>query len=58
MSAAWHGAAFGRAKRMPRLESVLGEKKKPGQLASNDHLLAMLRAAKRQGAKMTLRRVD
>src|SRR3546814_76848 len=47
MSAAWHGAAFERSKKMPKLTEVLGDEEKPKQ-RSNDQMLQMLRSIQKQ----------
>src|SRR3546814_8495349 len=47
MSAAWHGAAFERSKKMPKLTEVLGDAEKPKQ-RSNDKMLKMLRSIQKQ----------
>lgn len=57
MNAAWHGAAFGRTKRMPPLSAVLQEKN-VGAYKSNDEMLVMLRQATKHGAKLKFRKVS
>lgn len=57
MSAAWHGAAFSRSKRMPSLKSVLSEKTDT-PFRSNDEMLSMFRQVKQQGIKLRIRKVS
>src|SRR3546814_4003236 len=47
MSAAWHGAAFERSKKMPKLIEVLGDEAKTKQ-RSNNQMLQMLRSITKQ----------
>ena len=56
MSAAWHGAAFQRSKRMPSLKSVLSGKK-DSPYKSNDEMLTMLKGVRAQGIGIKIRKV-
>src|SRR3546814_270114 len=56
MSAAWHGAAFERSKKMPKLTEVLGDEEKPKQ-RSNDQMLQMLRSIQKQSGGLKIVKV-
>src|SRR3546814_16279660 len=56
MSAAWHGAAFERSKKMPKLTEVLGDEETPKQ-RSNDQMLQMLRSIQKQSGGLTIVKV-
>ncbi|SCW77628.1 hypothetical protein SAMN02927924_02817 [Sphingobium faniae] len=44
MTAAWHGAAFGRVKKMPTLEKVIGEKRAAVKMQSHQQMLAAMQS--------------
>jgi len=51
MTAAWHGAAFGRAKKMPKLEKVIGEKRAAAGVQSHQQMLAAMQSLATSSAK-------